>query len=239
MQLEKFVYPAVAFLALAALPVTSHAAAAVPNFSIAGIPAAGFPHFDNTRDVTVTLAKNGTGATTYQLTATYNGGPFVFQTDPWTSYNVTGGSYTLNAFFSNTSTSTNPAFTSGTVAINGSIPGYSGPGTPPPNPGLLYGANLTAFGFDRTPDSTPAALGFKTDSPTGWAAQFQGGPESVYLYDFNVAALMSSFSSAKFRSVQFTRASAFTTVPLPAAVWLFGSALVGLAGVRRRPAASN
>lgn len=227
MQLQKISLPASTFLLLSLSPGFSHAVAVAPNFNIAGIPPPGFQHFDNA--VKIQMVKTGSGAgATYTMTAHWASGTYLFQTDPWTAFNV-NGSYNLNATFNSTG-----GFTGGTVTLNGAIPTYSGPGTGTPA-GLLYQANLTGFGADTINDATPAALGFKTDNAgaTGWAAQFQTTPESVYLYQFNVASFMASFTSPKFRSVIYNNALAYTTVPVPAAAWLFGSALAGLLGWRR------
>lgn len=239
MQLKNFAYPAAAFLALAVLPGTGHAIAVVPNFNVAGVPPPGFEHFDLTRDVSLTLTKTGGGPTaTYTLTATYTpGGSFLYQADPWHAFNV-NGTYQLTASFNSSA-----QLTGGTVAITGTIPGYNIPNTvaPPATSSLLFKADLLSYGTDTTTptaaDPTPVALAFKTGNtdPASWAYQFQKtGEESVYLYDFNVASLMSSFNSPKFRTVTFTNVSALTTVPLPAAAWLFGSAVTILAGLRRR-----
>jgi hypothetical protein len=232
MQLNSYAGPAAAFLALAVLPTASQAVAVVPNFSIGGIPIPGFPHFDNKKDITLTLAKSGSGAgATYQLTANYTApGIFRFQYDPAHPFNVVNGTYQLVASFNSSA-----ALTGGSVTVNGIISGYNIPDTtaPPTTSSLLYKADLLGYGTDTTANATPMALGFKTGNtdPTSWAYQFQKtGFESVYLYDFNVAALMSSFKNPKFKTITFSKASALTTVPLPAAVWLFGSALAVLSG---------
>jgi hypothetical protein len=226
MKIDCYALPAGAFLLALGAPGLSHALAVAPNFSIAGISPPGFQHFDNS--VQIHLVKTGSGSSaTYQMNANWASGTFLFQTDPWTSFNV-NGTYHVAASFDSAG-----AFTGGSVSINGAIPGYAGPGAGTPN-GLLYSADLTAFGADTVNDATPAALGFKTENPGGWAGQFQTSPESVYLYGFNVASLMSSFSSVKFRSVIYNNALAYTTVPIPAAVWLFGSAMAALAGWRKR-----
>lgn len=222
-----------ALLILAQAPGMVRAASIPPNFSITNIPPPGFPHFDNTADLT--LLKTGTGPTAaYQMTANWNSGAFLFQTGPSLSFTVTG-SYSVTANFSSSG-----ALTSGTVTVNGTVPGYNGPGAAPSaNPQLLYQANLTAFNVDPTNDGTPAALGFRTESPTGWAAQFQTDPESLYVYGFNVASFMSSFTTSKFRASAYGNTLAYTTVPVPAAAWLFGSAVLTLAGWRRRGPAHN
>ncbi len=237
MRIQSHALPLGILLVMYGLSGPVQALAVVPNFNIAGIPPPGFAHFDQTRDVEVKLVKSGTGTgATYQLTATFNntanGDPALFQQDPWTQFGMSG-TYQLTANFDSAA-----GWTGGSVSINGTVPGYNVPGyTAPPNTSsLLYRADLIAYRADTTADATPMALGFETTNPTGWAAQFQTGNESVYLYDFNVAALMGSFTSNKFKSVTFTKASALTTVPLPAAFWLFGTALLALSGARRRPA---
>ncbi|MGZ8249530.1 VPLPA-CTERM sorting domain-containing protein [Methylomagnum sp.] len=224
MQFKSFALPASAFLVMLGVPSLSQAVAVAPNFSIAGIPPPGFQHFDNAAKIVLTK----TSPTSYVMTANWASGTFLFQSDPWTANNVTGGSYNVTANFG-----AGGGFVSGTVTINGNIPTYSGPGTGTPT-GLLYQADLTAFGADTTNNATPSALGFKTENPTGWAAQFQPSPESVYLYGFNVASFMNGFNATKFKSVIYNNALAYTTVPIPAAAWLFGSAMAALAGWRRR-----
>jgi len=231
MKHEQRILPWAVFGLLSALPGLSHAMPVVPNFNVAGIPRQGFPHFDETQDVQIKLAKTGTGASaTYSLTADYTGGAFLFQYDPAHAFNVVGGAYHLQASFNSAG-----GLTGGSVAVTGTIPGYNIPGTAAPSSTNLYTADLLAYGTDTVADGTPMAVGFKTGNAGGWARQFQGGgQESIYLYDFNVAALASSFTSPKFIGATFAKASALTTVPLPAALWLFGSALGLLSGFRRR-----
>lgn len=234
MQLNKLAFSASAFLLMSGASGLSHALAVPPNFSIAGIPPPGFEHFDNTAKIT--LIKTGTGPTaTFQMTAVWVSSTFLLQADPSNAFNVNSGTYQVVANFNSVGTFV-PAGSS--VTVTGSVPTYTGPGVGIPT-GTLYSANLVGFGADTIIDATPTALGFKTDNATGWAAQFQTDPESVYLYGFNVASFMSSFTSNKFKSVIYNNALAYTTVPVPAAAWLFGSALVGLSGWRRRNSVSS
>jgi hypothetical protein len=86
-------------------------------------------------------------------------------------------------------------------------------------------------------------LGFETKGSTvaGWAKQFQGGDESLYLFAANMATLDNALASGKNIPSWFTvnDVAAITTVPLPAASWLFGSALIGIFGVTRRRSGSG
>jgi hypothetical protein len=210
------------------LPSVGIAASAVPNFLIGGVPPAGFPHFEN--PASITLTKFGTSSSaTFQLTAASTSGNFIFQYDPTSAYTVTG-TYSLTASFNATG-----VFTGGSLAINGTLPGYDGPGTAPATTAQnLFSAHLVSFGNDIVPDITPVALGFKTENFSGWATQFSdGSAESAYLYNFNVPGLMGMFTNPKFKTITF-QGSAITTVPIPAAVWLFGSGLALIACVRRK-----
>lgn len=226
---------------LAFMPTIGYTAAAVPNFSIDGIPAPGTPHFFNS--VNVKVAKFDTG---YKVTATSTAsGAASFGYSASTSYNITEGSYNLTAYFDGAGTF-KPTFTSGgsiftsTVAINGTLAGYSSnpiPGATAPTSDLLT-ADLVGYGFDKTdnPDSL-AAIGFRTQNLGGWTAQFNANTdESVYLYGLSVdlftRVLGGDFSFAA--PLTFRNASAFTTVPVPAGVWLLGSALALAPWARRK-----
>jgi hypothetical protein len=212
---------------LSMLPSVGFAASAVPNFLIGGVPPAGFPHFEN--PASITLTKFGTGASaSFLLTSANTSGNFIFQYNPSSAYNVTG-TYSLNASYNAVG-----VFTGGSLAINGTLPGYNGPGTAPSATSQnLFSAKLVSFGYDSVPDITPVALGFKTENFSGWAKQFSdGSAESAYLYNFNVPGLMSMFTNPKFKTITF-QGSAMTTVPIPAAVWLFGSGLALISCVRR------
>lgn len=218
-------------IVLCLLPTFGLAATAVPNFIIGGIPPAGFPHFENTASITLTKQTSGGATTGYVLTSASRPGTFVFQYNPTNAYNVSG-TYSLTANFN-----ASGGFANGNLAITGSIPGYNGPGTAPtadPNQNL-FSAKLVSFGSDVVSDTvSPVALGFMTTDFTGWATQFSdASAESTYLYSFNVPGLMSMFNNPKFRSITF-QGMAMTTVPIPAAVWLFGSGIAMLSCFRRK-----
>lgn len=219
---------------LALIPVVG-SATTVPNFVVPGIPAPGFPNFDDSVAIKLTKLNTSTWRITADQTAV---GPFTFNYDSSQSFTVTNGTYHVQADFN---TGTNPQYIAGTgsVSINGTVSGWNVPNwTPPSGVQNLFSANFNGWGNDLTSDSTPVTLGFKTDHTSfqGWAAQFSSGAdESVYLYSFNVPSLFMIMTNPKL-PVGFNltyQGRALTTVPLPTAALLFGSVL-GLAPWARR-----
>lgn len=94
---------------------------------------------------------------------------------------------------------------------------------------LVYGGDLTAFGWS----GSLGILEFEIQNFSGWASnawgQKQGTTEHIYL-DVDVFTLNDVSSVKAFKAT----ADGFAVVPVPAAVWLFGSAILGLAGFARR-----
>jgi hypothetical protein len=140
------------------------------------------------------------------------------------------GSLTLSASVDNLGNLMSPG--TGTVQIKGGIAelGITGGGN------VLMNANLSAFAFGNilNPDGTVAGAGFGFNTENIFcnpALPFICTErESVYLV-LNGALpedFLSSFAGS---------ATAHTTVPVPAAVWLFGSAIALLGWVRRRASA--
>ena len=247
MQEINFKLPLGVIVLLTGLSDAGLATASVPNFSIPGISPPGYVHFDNTASITLTRdsVANGHGYTLTSSSQTfipslYAPTKFDFQVSPSSpSDPVINGDFELTAHFSPTGT-----FTTGDVSIFGSIPSYSGPGntgTVQTTTQKLFSATLASpFGGDVTADSTPLALGFTTlnSSFDGWASQFAspGANESVYLYSFNVPALVNLIGNPRFTSSITFQGAAFTTVPIPAATWLFGSALALAPWARQKKA---
>ena len=230
MQIQHFRLTVWVAALLLAGPNIGHAATAVPDFNVGGIPPPGFPDFSNT--ASIALGKTGVGADAgYQLVSGDIPGSFSFQYSPTLSYNVSGN-FSLSA-----TASAGGAF-SGSFAINGTVPDYNGPGTPPlPSKQNLFSGTIAGLNADVVGgDGTPVAVGFVTTGFSGWASQFStGSAESIYLSDFNVPWMATMANSPKFKNLSL-QGSALTTVPLPAAVWLFGSACGLLACVRRNKA---
>jgi hypothetical protein len=243
MQLRSFAISTTALLVLALPPVASHAALTPPNLDVgAGVPEAGFPSFYSFQDIKVGLTKTGSGSgATYKLTADYapsgSNNYNVFWLTDTIGGDITNGASNLVANFNSSGT-----FTGGTLTITGTISSLNvnvpGLTLPAPN-STLYTANLTGFGSDTTNNATPASIGFSTVATGGWAAQFQTVTESVYLFDFNVANLMASFRNPRFTSGIWNNASQYVTVPVPAALWLFGSAIAVFSRFRSRAVAAD
>lgn len=251
-------------LLLSVSSLTTHAATSVPTFNETGIPAAGFPHFENA--VTATLSKVSSG---YKLTAKQATGTFLFQADPTHAYNVTGPSqYKLTANFDNSGhfvAQGSSMEIDGTISVSKSDPlaksltggaawTASSTATTQTVSGELFNTSLSAFGYGTGfSDSTnawfgisaghngPLAIGFRTDyaSANGWAKQFEKGDESVYLYNFSNASvawndILYMLSGGTAGTVGSVNATSITTVPIPAAFWLLGSALTALGLFGRR-----
>ncbi|MGH8488551.1 MAG: hypothetical protein ACREXS_06730, partial [Gammaproteobacteria bacterium] len=81
----------------------------------------------------------------------------------------------------------------------------------------------TGFFCNVRVNSSNNLLGFETANASGWASQFQSGPESLY---FSLSRRFPGFDD-DFRRWS-ANATALTTVPLPGAVYLLGSAFAGL-----------
>jgi hypothetical protein len=182
---------------------------------------------------------------------------------PSGAYAVSNLSLTLTAIFAPSGQFLSGSYTIGGSLPPSSMPTYgsSPPGkswTTTTSP--LFTATLTGANVDFTHD----ALGFKTSSFGGWAnqPQFAGpGPESIWIYsqltcqtsnqssplctantnpssNSSMSLWVSFLHQLKNDNLnvtgKFGGLAAIATVPLPGAVWLFGSGLVGLGGMLRR-----
>lgn len=225
--------------------------------TIGSVPAAGAPNFYTGANLTFSKVSGG-----YQLTGTKTGSTFTFNQDASTGWNVTNGAFDFKAKFN--SVLGLPVFNSSGsyVSIKGKIPGYNGSGNVlydgstasgfqstnvKTTTGQLYKADLVGIGLDVN----PIGLGFTTDASDdwGWASQFMSVNESVWFYLLgNTTFGGKTYSSSIWDkcleeigknkkstwSISFNNVGSVTTVPVPAAVWLFGSAMAGLVGFGRR-----
>jgi hypothetical protein len=200
------------------------------QYNLPGIIPSSLPAFET--GVRVSYLTNSTGST---LKATFNNmsrlSNLVY---PSQTFHVRNTKYTLNAVFDN-----NNVFQSGTVQIRGKIPGL----VTDHGVQTLMSADLTAFASNTLGD----LLGFNTANIVCHPDINVFTPcttnESVYLalrhgifdarqhYNHGDDEDGEKWKKAgKFR----TSGIAITSIPVPAAVWLFGSGIVGLGALARR-----
>jgi len=172
-----------------------------------GIPGSDIPLSGNpsfTHTVTV-RANNGDWTI-----SSHNG--FILQT-PGGTWNGTGN-YRVNVSFNDVG-----EFVSGDLTITGKIPDLG------IKQSTLVTADLNAFDFDIDFDNTLIGFG-TTNIVCTWTTSCTNN-ESIWI---TLDSIYGDDPNARFR----TSGTAITTVPLPAAVWLFGSGLAFL-GATARP----
>jgi hypothetical protein len=130
-----------------------------------------------------------------------------------TRYDVTKGTYSLTAQFDSSGN-----LIDGFVEIKGAVEGLD-----VNKKGVLATMSLTEFAY------TEDLIGFNTADLECPSFDFCTDTESVYLTGFEDGF---DFDAKKWSS----SADAITTIPLPAAAWLFGSALLGLGAMKRKKA---
>ena len=135
-------------------------------------------------------------------------------------FNIAGGSFDLVA-----SVLDDGALTGGSLAIGGTIAGLGF------NSGTLLTGSLSAIGFNQVNDP----LEFLFNVTGGDAAGLYGSLGGIILNQTGFGgSWATSFTSAPFGSL--SDVGTVGAVPIPAAVWLFGTALIGLVGFGRRKA---
>lgn len=242
--------PVTAALLLTAFAGAGNAVEVVPTFNIPGVPPAGYPHFENDVKVSFKEARHsrdddddddrGGDAAQHNhklhkwtLEATKHGRTQLFQVDPDEAHKVQSAKFNLVSYFDE-----DLNFLDGSVSIEGKIKGLD-----VNKKTMLWEADLSHFGFDNNAsDGSPKSLGWTTTDPSGWAVDagyWTGADESVYLYEFTKgnkpsSALTEMFAEGEGEKINHLHATALTTVPVPAAVWLLGSGLLGLAGLGAR-----
>ncbi len=191
----------------AATALTSSDGIHPDGFNLPGITQAGYPNFET--DARVSWKK--TGKSGYKLHVWQNGsyGSTLLNMNPTTEHAVTSSNYQLHAKFNSAG-----SLISGKVKINGGIPSMGIGNT------LLMTANLMDFAF------TDSLLGFNTTDIVCPVFDFCTENESVYV------ALAGGGFNLDIKKLD-TTGLVVTTVPLPAASWLFGAGLLGLLGVAR------
>jgi len=251
-------------LALTLLSVGTAHAITVPTFAGPGVSSPGYPDFWGA-NVSASVVQNGNGTFTLSVVGseaacgnfhTLGSCSAAIFNFPGAGYLIGNETMSLTANFSSSG-----AFNSGSYTITGSLPASANPtfGSAPSGFSwgaqknqILLSANLTA----DTIDSADQALGFQDVITGGWAdlGQFTSNPatpESVWLYaqlsglnmdggDNKGNSAWNDFlaelqSGRALRANTFLAVGSIATVPLPGAVWLLGSGVIGLlASARRR-----
>jgi hypothetical protein len=220
-----------AYVALfAVFPSIGHTSIELPNLSIAGIPRPDFPAFDNPATIKLTkhIATSPFSVLGFTLTTSFTSvseGDFSFQSSATSSYNLApGATFNLTANYGPTGN-----FIDGNFEIDGNIPSLALNAS-----NVLFKGNLNSYNFDNRSSS----IGFMTETSSfqGWITEFsQTTNESIYLYNFNVTALVDLFTNPRFFGSRTFQGTAWSTVPatvpIPRSVWLFCSAVLGILAI--------
>lgn len=208
----------------------------VQGYSLPGINPAGSPNFENNTsiswDSTFRLKKDDSiRRGTATLNATYDAGTFLFNTTS-DSYLVTNGSYTLSSTFTYNTNTGLFEVKRGSVVINGDVDTANGTAS-----GNLFTASLDSWAFDNTLIGFNTTINHRKSSICGVFGCTTN--ESAYLSllndNFDPLTLGNYTKDKAAYKYAFTSGGlAVTTIPIPAAAWLFGSGLIGLIGIARR-----
>jgi hypothetical protein len=195
---------------------SSFAATTCDSNSISGLVDGSYPCFETS----VELRFKSHGPHPDTLTATYNsktkkgGGISLFRL-PTTDYSITKTAFDFSANIQD-------SILTGSMSISGKIDSLNASG-------LLMTANLTGvYGQDGR------LVGFNTKdiwcSAAINAAIGGGGCTSAEVVYFSLDKTL----DLNAKHSQKIYGTAYTSVPLPATVWLFGSGLLGLVGISKR-----
>jgi hypothetical protein len=195
--------------ALSVLLFTYSASAyVIGEYDLTGIPASGSPYFEHGVSVKMDDKKG-------KLTVKQSVGAFTFfdNSDLW---NGTGAHYVLKVNYTNSG-----EFIDGSLQIKGEIDGL----------GIRKNTTLVTAGISGWNVTEDENLwGFATSDIVCSPLLLIECTLNESVYIALDEAFDGSFNNGKFESL----GTAVTTVPVPAAAWLFGSALVLLGWVRRR-----
>ena len=189
-------------------------------YSLTGIPPQGFPAFFN--DVRINLNTNSGKLLITNPGSVGGGRDFTYDMNGGGLHAGTKLKYTLNADFLSDGT-----LLGGNVAIEGAIASLGiAEGS------VLFTADITAWNLTED----PFLWGFRTENLVCNPLLLTVCTPAESIYVVLDSAFNGDFANGLFKTTGF----AVTTVPVPAAAWLFGSAL-GLLGwmrVRTRKAAA-
>jgi hypothetical protein len=211
----KFLTVVTSVLMLVVSGSNAYAVSLSPGYELPGIVPSSYPNFEN--PVKLKVLKNGNKG--YRVKVKRKGGGNYFNLSSTERLDIKNARYKLIANFD-----TAGGFLDGTLKIKGKINTPIGKAK-----GTLMTATLTSFAF--TSDLNSSLLGFNTTDIQcnsiieEWLNCTSN--ESVYiaLYESGFDPTVKGFKS---------KGLSVATVPVPAAVWLFGSGLIALVGMTRR-----
>jgi hypothetical protein len=183
-----------------------------------GITPASFPNFENT--VKVKVLKNGNSG--YKLAVRQKGNGSYFNPSSPVSLKIQGANYKLNAFFDDFGN-----FLNGSVEIKGKVETSAGTAK-----GTLMTATLGRIG-DLDFNYTSNLLGFNTSNIVCNSVIEASLPGGCTRNESVIIALQDGGFDPTNKGYK-SDGLAVTSVPVPAAAWLFGSGLLGLVGMARR-----
>jgi hypothetical protein len=197
----------------------AYAVSLSPGYELPGITPSGYPNFENS----VKLKVKKKGQKGFKLKVRKKGKDNYLNANS-ERLKIKGGNYKLNAMFDPLGN-----FLEGTLKIKGKVDTPLGKAK-----GTLMTATLTSFAFNSDFDNGlgGSLLGFNTTDIVcnSIIDEWVGGctlNESVYinLDEYGFAPTVKNYKS---------RGLSVATIPVPAAVWLFGSGLIALVGMTRR-----
>ena len=193
---------------------------------LVGIRPASFPNFEN--NVKVKVLKNGNKG--YKLKVRKSGNGSYFNSSSSESLKISGSNYKLDAYFD-----TSGNFLDGSVEIKGKVDFPDGSKAK----GTLMTATLGLNNYGMANGDTAFAytsdlLGFNTLDIVCDAAinDYLGGGGCTKQESVIIALQDGGFDPTQ--KGYKSDGLAVTSVPVPAAAWLFGSGLLGLVGMARR-----
>jgi hypothetical protein len=211
--LTRFFTAAASVLMLAAVSGGNAYAEFVPGFELPGIVPASYPNFENSVKLKVKKSRSG-----FKVKVNRKGKGNYFNLSSTESLDIKGARYKLIANFD-----FDGNFLDGTLKIKGKVDTEFGKAK-----GTLMTATLGKFAYSGS------LLGFNTHDIVcnSIINELIGGSgctsnESVYI-DLEKSGFDPTLKGFKSKGLSVA------SVPVPAAVWLFGSGLIALVGVTRR-----
>jgi hypothetical protein len=214
----KFLTVVTSVLMLVVSGSNAYAVSLLPGYELPGITPSGYPNFENS----VKLKVKKKGQKGFKLRVRKKGKDNYLNANS-ERLKIKGGNYKLKAMFDPFGN-----FLEGTLKIKGKVDTPLGKAK-----GTLMTATLTSFAFDSDFDNGlgGSLLGFNTTDIEcnsiidAWVNCTSNESVYILLDEYGFAPTVKNYKS---------KGLSVATIPVPAAVWLFGSGLIALVGMTRR-----